>query len=58
MFTEEEKKVLDIALVNAIQGCNRSASKAGLNLVKEAYAKQAMVLSTIRSKVSESKAVK
>lgn len=55
MFTEEEKKVLDIALANAISGCARSAAKAGMSMVKEAYAKQAMVLTTIRSKVHESK---
>lgn len=55
MFTEEEKKVLDVALQNAISGCARSSAKAGLSLVKEAYAKQAMVLSECRKKINESK---
>lgn len=51
MFTEEEKAVLLLAISSAISGCNRSASKSGMVLVKEAYAKQAMVLSGIRDKV-------
>lgn len=46
-LTDEERQVVLIALNNAISGCNRSASKAGLNLVKEAYAKQALVLSNV-----------
>lgn len=50
-LTDEERQVLIIALQNAISGCNRSASKAGLNLVKEAYAKQAMVLSNVIGRI-------
>lgn len=50
-FTDEERQVVLIALNNAISGCNRSASKAGLQLVKEAYAKQALVLSAVIGKL-------
>lgn len=52
VLSDEERKLLDITLVNAISGCNRSAAKAGMNLVKEAYAKQAFVLTDIRSKLA------
>lgn len=53
MFTEEEKSVLKIAINNAIGGCNRSAAKAGLELVKQAYAKQALVLSVCLGKLND-----
>lgn len=55
MLTEEEKKVVDVALAAAIASCSRSAAKAGLELVKQAYAKQAMVLSEARRKINEAK---
>lgn len=51
VLSDEERKVLLVAINNAISGCNRSASKAGLDLVKAAYAKQALVLSTIAGRL-------
>lgn len=55
MFTDEEKKVLKVAIQNAISGCARSAAKAGLELVKMAHAKHANVLSDILQKVEKMK---
>lgn len=55
MFTEEEKAVLLVAIGGAISGCQRSAAKAGLPIVKEAYAKQAMVLAAARDKLMRAK---
>lgn len=52
-LSDEEVAVLKIAISNAVSGCHRSAAKAGLQLVKEAYAKQAFVLSSIQGKLTQ-----
>lgn len=51
VFDAEEKAVLRAALESAVSSAKRSAAKSGLELVKQAYLKQAEVLARVRGKV-------
>lgn len=58
MFTDLEKKLVDSALGAAVQSCHRSEAKSAMSEVKEAYAKQAILLTDLRVKIAKMETVK